>query len=212
MQPVEPNPDCSLCPRLKTFREENKTKFPDYFNAPVPAFGDLDASLLIVGLAPGLHGANKTSRPFTGDYAGELLYPTLKKFDFARGDYGATPDDGLRLMDCRITNCVRCVPPQNKPTGPETRACLPFLISEIKAMENLKAILALGKVAHDMVLTAFDERRAAWKFAHGARHPLPAGYILHDSYHCSRYNTNTGRLTPKMFEDVFHGIRNEIPA
>ena len=197
-----PAPDCPLCPRLVAFRDENRATFPDWHNAPVPSFGSADAALLIVGLAPGLRGANRTGRPFTGDFAGQLLYPTLLKFGLAAGPYGESPNDGLRLVNCRITNAVRCVPPQNKPTGGETRACRPFLVSEIAGMANLKGLLALGKVAHDAVLAALGEKLAGYKFGHGSVHDLANGLWLADSYHCSRYNTNTGKLTTAMFETV----------
>ncbi|WP_119462556.1 uracil-DNA glycosylase [Rhodospirillaceae bacterium SYSU D60014] len=183
---------------------------PLWHNAPVPAFGGVDARLLVVGLAPGLNGASRTGRPFTGDYAGDLLYATLQRFGFAEGDYGKSPDDGLRLVDCRITNAVRCVPPENKPTTAEIAACRPFLEAEIAALPTLRAILALGLIAHNAVLTAFGERRSRWPFAHGARHPLPNGLLLADSYHCSRYNTNTGRLTEAMFQEVFQGLRRYL--
>jgi len=197
-----PAPTCALCPRLVAFREENAAKFPDWHNAPVASFGDDDAALLIVGLAPGLRGANRTGRPFTGDWAGQLLYPTLLKFGLATGPYDERPDDGMTLVNARITNAVRCVPPQNKPTGAEAKACRPFLASEIAGMTNLKGILALGRVAHEAVLTTLGEKRSSFKFAHGAVHVLGNGLWLADSYHCSRYNTNTGRLTTEMFEDV----------
>ena len=188
---LEPSPDCELCPRLAEFRSANRTAHPDFFNRPVPAFGPLDAEILIVGLAPGLKGANRTGRPFTGDYAGDLLYPTLIKFGFARGRFGADPDDGLTLENCRITNAVRCVPPANKPIGSEVRACGEFLAAEITAMPNLKTVLALGSLAHGAVLASLGLRKSAYKFGHAAEHPLP-GYRLVNSYHCSRYNTNTG--------------------
>ena len=202
----EPPQDCDLCPRLVDFRNKNKTLYPGFHNAPVPSFGDIGAEVLVVGLAPGLKGANQTGRPFTGDYAGDLLYPTLIKFGMAEGIFGATSDDGLKLVNCRITNAVRCVPPQNKPTGPEAVACRPFLINEIELMTNLKVILALGGLAHAAVLTTFGVRKVDCKFAHAAEHKLPNGLILTDSYHCSRYNTNTGRLTTDMFEAVFKKI------
>ena len=202
---LEPSPDCGLCPRLAEFRAANRTAHPDFFNRPVPAFGPLDAEMLIVGLAPGLKGANRTGRPFTGDYAGDLLYPTLIKFGFARGRFGADPDDGLTLENCRITNAVRCVPPANKPIGAEVRACGEFLAAEITAMPNLKTVLALGALAHGAVLASLGLRKSAYKFGHAVEHPLP-GCRLVNSYHCSRYNTNTGRLTTEMFEDVFRLI------
>jgi len=204
--PREPDADCPLCPRLAGFRAVNTVRDPRWHNAPVASFGDLGARLLIVGLAPGLKGANATGRPFTGDYAGDLLYATLAKFGLAEGTYGAAADDGLRLVDCRITNAVRCVPPGNRPTGVETKACGPFLAAEIAAMTRLRAVLALGTVAHGAVLAAVGERKNAYKFAHGTVRPLASGVMLADSYHCSRYNTNTGRLTEAMFEAVFAAV------
>ena len=208
----EPDRDCPLCPRLAQFRTDNRRKFPDFFNGPVPSFGDTDARLLVVGLAPGLKGANWSGRPFTGDAAGNLLYPTLIAFGFASGTFGARPDDGLTLRDCRITNAVRCVPPQNKPTTPEIATCLAFLREEFALLTRLKVVLALGLIAHGAVLTAFGQKKAAYKFAHGAIHQLPDGTLLTDSYHCSRYNTNTGRLTPAMFEAVFWEIRERLAS
>ena len=207
---LDPDADCALCPRLVQFREDNRAKWPDWHNAPVPAFGGLGASLLIVGLAPGLRGANRTGRPFTGDWAGDLLYPTLLDFGLARGTFDARPDDGLELVDCRITNAVRCVPPENKPTGPEAKACRPFLVEEIAAMTNLKAVLALGAVAHGAVLSALAVKKSAHPFGHGNIYPMADGPILADSYHCSRYNTNTGRLTEAMFHDVFRAVLDQI--
>jgi len=204
--------DCTLCPRLVEFREDNQKKFPDFFNAPVPAFGDENAKLVIVGLAPGLKGANRTGRPFTGDYAGDLLYPTLIKFGFAEGEYKARPDDGLTLKNALITNAVRCVPPQNKTTGPEEKACRAFLIDQLNGLKDVKVLLALGLVAHNAVLSTFELKKSAFKFGHNAIHNLGNGYMLIDSYHCSRYNTNTGRLTTEMFEDVFHNITNHLNA
>lgn len=204
--PRPPGPDCPLCPRLVEYRNANRAAYPDWHNAPVASFGDPRARLLIVGLAPGLKGANRTGRPFTGDVAGDLLYPTLLKFGLAKGTFAADPGDGLELIDCRITNAVRCVPPQNKVTGPETAACRPFLVDEIDSMAGLRVIVALGGVAHGAVLSAFGEKKSAYKFAHGARFDLPNGLILKDSYHCSRYNTNTGRLTEEMFNDVFQDV------
>ncbi|MGE0231878.1 MAG: uracil-DNA glycosylase, partial [Flavobacteriaceae bacterium] len=183
---------------------------PDWFNAPVPSFGSTTAKLVIVGLAPGLKGANRTGRPFTGDYAGDLLYETLRRYDFAEGEYRASADDGLVLRDCLITNAVRCVPPQNKPLPAEARTCNRFLAATL-AYARPKAVLALGRIAHDAALDALDMRRAAFRFAHGASHELP-DTVLFDSYHCSRYNTNTGRLTTQMFEDVFAGIRRSIDS
>lgn len=208
--PGAPGRDCTLCPRLVAFRATQRTAEPTWHNAPVPSFGDLDAPLLIVGLAPGLKGANRTGRPFTGDYAGILLYSTLIKFGFARGTYDARVDDDLALVGCRITNAVRCVPPANKPETPEIRSCGQFLATEIAAMPRLVAILALGQIAHQAVLAAHGEKRARYRFAHGAIHALPAGPLLADSYHCSRYNTNTGQLTPAMFEAVFAELKRRL--
>lgn len=199
--------DCPLCPRLANFRTENKALFPDFFNAPVPGFGDPKARLLIVGLAPGLKGANRTGRPFTGDYAGDLLYPTLIKSGFGVGNYRARPDDGFRLRDAFITNAVRCVPPQNKPVGAEVNTCRPFLSNQIAALGNLKIILALGGIAHKSVVKALGQRQADFPFGHGNSKAVEKGLTLMDSYHCSRYNTNTGRLTAEMFVDLFVKIR-----
>lgn len=201
-----PPPDCQKCPRLSAFRAENKTKFPDKFNAPVPSFGSLEAEILIVGLAPGLKGANFTGRPFTGDYAGDVLYPALLKYNLARGVYKAEPNDGFELINCRVTNAVRCVPPQNKPVGAEINTCRDFLIEEIAAMPNLKAILSLGRISHESVLRAFGFKQAAYKFVHGAQHALNSKITLHNTYHTSRYNVNTGRLTPQMFDVVIQTL------
>ncbi|MDP6345751.1 MAG: uracil-DNA glycosylase [Alphaproteobacteria bacterium] len=189
---------------------ENQQSNPDWFNGAVAGFGDATAPLLIVGLAPGLSGANRTGRPFTGDYAGDLLYETLADFGFSDGRYDRRPDDGLALRHCRITNAVRCVPPKNKPTGEEIRTCRRFLVAELSRRPAPRAVLALGRVAHDSILTALDLRRAHHPFSHCARHPLGDGRVLFDSYHCSRYNTNTGRLTPEMFAAVFQAIRREL--
>ncbi|HET6620959.1 MAG TPA: uracil-DNA glycosylase [Dongiaceae bacterium] len=199
---ILPDRDCPLCPRLVEFRLAARAKFPDWHNAPVAPFGGEEARLLIVGLAPGLQGANRTGRPFTGDYAGTLLYATLKEFGLARGEYEQRPDDTLRLVNCRISNAVKCVPPENKPTPEEIRICNRFLSEELISLPNLKAVLALGSIAHDAVLVALGQRKSSARFAHGARHALPRGLVLFDSYHCSRYNTNTGRLTTEMFRDV----------
>jgi len=202
---AEPDRDCALCPRLKAFRDANRAALPDYFNAPVPSFGPHDAKLLIVGLAPGLHGANRTGRPFTGDWAGDLLYATLQKLGLAHGTYDERPDDGLTLVGCRIINSVRCVPPQNKPLPQEIATCNQFLKSEIAVLTGeggAKAMLALGAIGHAAALTALGEKKSAFPFAHGARHALKCGLTLVDSYHCSRYNTNTGVLTPEMFENA----------
>jgi uracil-DNA glycosylase family 4 len=206
---AQPGRDCPLCPRLVDFRLKQRAAFPDWHNAPVPSFGAADGRLLIVGLAPGLRGANRTGRPFTGDYAGNLLYRTLLKFGFARGAYQERPDDGLTLIDCRIANAVRCVPPENKPEPSEIRTCHQFLCREIAAMKNLRAIMALGKIAHDATVRALGGRIAGHVFAHGAMFAFD-GVTLADSYHCSRYNTNTGRLTTEMFESVVGGIRERL--
>ena len=205
-----PPADCGRCPRLTDFRLANRRANPGWHNAPVASFGELGAELLIVGLAPGLRGANRTGRPFTGDFAGDLLYRTLAKFGFSNGTYGADAADGFTLEGARITNAVRCVPPENKPTGSEIATCRPFLAAEIAAMLRLKAILALGTVAHDSVLAAEGVRKSAHRFAHGARYCLPTGRWLLDSYHCSRYNTNTGRLTEAMFVDVVAAARQVL--
>ena len=211
-RPREPDRDCPLCPRLAAFRGAQRARWPDWHNAPVPSFGANAARLLIVGLAPGLKGANRTGRPFTGDYAGDLLYATLLKFGFARGAYEARADDGLALVDCRITNAVRCVPPENKPEPAEAARCRAFLAAEIAALAQLRIVVALGAIAHHATLSAMGERRSAFPFAHGARHRLASGLILADSYHCSRYNTNTGRLTGAMFESVFAAVRAALAA
>lgn len=197
-----PGKNCNFCPRLAEFRKKNRALYPDKFNAPVPSFGVDRPALLVVGLAPGLKGANFSGRPFTGDYAGDLLYPTLKKFGFAAGDYGRAPDDGFTLVNTRITNAVRCVPPENKPTGAEINACMPFLANEIAAIPRLKAIIALGAIAHNSVLRALKLPFGKYKFGHKNRYALTPSITLIDSYHCSRYNTNTRRLTPEMFENV----------
>ncbi len=202
-----PEKQCALCPRLVKFRQENHIKYPDFFNGAVPAFGNRQAALLIVGLAPGLKGANRTGRPFTGDYAGDLLYPTLLKFGLAEGTFAASPDDGLQLLNCRITNAVRCVPPQNKPVGAEINNCRPFLKNEIAGLPRLKVIISLGRVAHQQILRTLDHKQSAFPFGHNAVHQLNEKLVLINSYHCSRYNTNTGRLTEEMFEDVFKTAR-----
>jgi uracil-DNA glycosylase len=206
---AEPDRNCPLCPRLADFRGSARAREPDWFNAPVPSFGDPAAALLIVGLAPGLQGANRTGRPFTGDYAGDLLYATLIEYGFASGTYQARPDDGLTLADCRISNAVRCVPPQNKPLPVEINSCRPFLLATIETMPRLRAIVALGRIAHDSMLKTLAVRAAAAPFAHGAVHD--AGSLkLYDSYHCSRYNTNTRVLTPDMFRSVFARVRADL--
>jgi uracil-DNA glycosylase family 4 len=211
LAPAEGSPDrdCPLCPRLAAFRSDIRAREPDWFNAPVPPFGPSDASVLIVGLAPGLQGANRTGRPFTGDYAGDLLYPTLLEYGFARGDYRARVDDGLQLVGCRIGNAVHCVPPQNKPTPAEINTCRPFLATLIGSMPQLRAIVALGRIAHDSAVKALGLRAAQAPFAHGAVHEA-GERRLYDSYHCSRYNTNTGVLTPDMFRSVFARLRKDL--
>ena len=211
---VDPDRDCPICPRLLAFRREARALEPGWHTAPVPSFGDATAHLLIVGLAPGLRGANRTGRPFTGDFAGDLLYATLAEFGFATGTYLARPDDGLELRDCRISNAVRCVPPQNKPLPSEIHACRRFLEATMSAMSNLRAIVALGKIAHDSVVRACGEKLGNAPFGHGNAHALEradgAALTLFDSYHCSRYNTNTGVLTPAMFRSVFAAVRKQI--
>jgi len=197
----EPPHDCGLCPRLAEFRAANRATYPDYFNAPVPSFGRIDARLLIVGLAPGLHGANRTGRPFTGDYAGDLLYATLLRHGLACGTYAARADDGLELVDCRIANAVSCVPPANKPLPTEIKTCRRFLQGQIAEMPQLKAVLTLGQIAHDSVRSALGIARNAHPFAHSARHQTEKLTLI-ASYHCSRYNTNTGVLTAEMFDRV----------
>ncbi|MGQ0532438.1 MAG: uracil-DNA glycosylase [Caulobacteraceae bacterium] len=200
--PPEASRDCPLCPRLVAYREANKRAEPTWFNGAAPSFGDPDARLLIVGLAPGRSGANRTGRPFTGDYAGELLYSTLKKLGLAEGEYRADPNDGFTLKGAMITNAVRCAPPENKPTPAEIATCRPFLAARIEALPNVRALLALGSIAHESVLRAFGLKPAASKFGHGAETALPGGRTLVSSYHCSRYNTQTQRLTTEMFETV----------
>jgi uracil-DNA glycosylase family 4 len=207
--PTAPDPNCPLCPRLAEFRAQARAREPSWFNSPVPSFGDPDAALLIVGLAPGMQGANRTGRPFTGDYAGDLLYATLLEYGFAKGVYQARPDDGLTLVDCRISNAVRCVPPQNKPLPVEINTCRQFLIATIAAMPKLRAIVALGRIAHETTLKVLNLRAAAAPFGHGAVHQ--AGAVkLYDSYHCSRYNTNTRVLTPDMFRSVFANVKADL--
>ena len=201
--------DCPRCPRLVAFRQTWREREPSWFNAPVPSFGPLDARLLIVGLAPGLRGANRTGRPFTGDYAGDLLYGTLKEFGFARGEFAARADDSLELVDARITNAVRCVPPENKPTPLEIATCREFLTPTIREMPRLHAIVALGRIAHETVVRALGSKPAAAAFAHGACATIGAITVF-SSYHCSRYNTNTGVLTPAMFHAVFAKVRTHL--
>jgi uracil-DNA glycosylase family 4 len=207
---IEPGTDCPLCPRLGEYRRTNRAANPDWFNAPVPSFGSLDARLLIVGLAPGVRGANRTGRPFTGDYAGMLLYRTLLHFGLAQGTYGADRRDGLCLIDCRVSNAVRCVPPGNLPTPLEIGTCNRFLIAEIAAMRRLRGVLALGGTAHGAVLRACGMRPARTSFRHGEIHGLPEGRLLADSYHVSRLNTNTGRLTEAMFHAVVETLLGRI--
>lgn len=205
---VCPDRKCALCPRLVEFREGNIAKFPSYYNGPVPPFGSIDAEVLIVGLAPGLNGANQTARPFTNDYAGDVLYPILKSFGFASGEYQKRKDDGFELKNVRVTNSVRCVPPQNKVTGDEVKTCGKFLIDEINDMKNLKIILTLGSVAHNAVLGVLGYKKASFKFAHNAVHKLDRHNLLMvNSYHTSRYNINTGVLTYEMFENVIKNIK-----
>jgi uracil-DNA glycosylase family 4 len=199
--PDQPPHDCPLCPRLKAFRDANRAKYPGWFNAPVPNFGPLTARILIAGLAPGLQGANRTGRPFTGDWAGDLLYATLLKHGLAKGEYEERADDTLRLVDCRIANSVHCVPPQNKPEPSEIKTCRQFLKSELETLPKVKVILALGKIAHDSVCDALGARKSLHPFKHGVAYDI-GKFKLISSYHCSRYNTNTGVLTAQMFEDV----------
>ena len=201
--PPEAPPNCELCPRLVTYRSQNRLNHPGWFNAPVPSFGDENARLLVIGLAPGVTGANKTGRPFTGDWAGDLLYATFAKFGFSEGEYQARPDDGLVLKDAMITNAVRCVPPKNKPVGSEVNNCRGYLTARIDALPKAQALLCLGKISHDSMLRAFDLKVKDHPFGHGSEYRLPDNRILLSSYHCSRYNTNTGRLTTEMFEAVF---------
>ncbi|WFU28648.1 uracil-DNA glycosylase [Bradyrhizobium sp. CB1717] len=204
-----PDRDCPLCPRLVAFRQANRAREPLWHNAPVPPFGDITARLLIVGLAPGMQGANRTGRPFTGDYAGDLLYATLLEYGFAKGTYQARPDDGLKLVDCRIANAVHCVPPQNKPLPAEINTCRQFLVTNLETMPKLRAIVALGRIAHDSVLKPLKLKASRAPFGHGAVHQA-GPFKLYDSYHCSRYNTNTGVLTADMFRSVFARIKADL--
>ena len=206
---IEPKHNCTLCPRLVDYREKNKQRYPSWHNGPVQSFGPLNAKLLIVGLAPGLKGANQTGRPFTGDVAGYLLYATLKKFHLAKGEFEARPDDSLELINTRITNSVRCWPPDNKPLQSEIDTCQVFLKNNLRAMSNLKIILALGRIAHDSLVKIFNLDRKKYIFKHNHYDTFDfddKSYILMNSYHCSKYNTSTKRLTPEMFEDVFKNI------
>lgn len=200
------DPGCRACPRLAGFLDDVNARHPDYYCRPVPPFGDASARLLIVGLAPGMHGANRTGRPFTGDHAGILLYETLHRYGFGSKAESLSADDGLTLLDCRITNAVKCLPPDNKPIGAEINTCNRFLANELDTLEPGSVALALGGIAHRAIVKARGLRQADYKFAHAADHDLGAFYLL-DSYHCSRYNTNTGRLTPEMFEAVFERAR-----
>ena len=209
--PEEPPTDCPLCPRLAAFRAGNRAAHPGFHNNPVPSFGPLDAELLIVGLAPGLKGANRTGRPFTGDYAGDLLYRTLLDHALAEGRYDKRPDDGLRLVNCRVTNAVRCVPPENKPTPAEIKTCRGFLEATLAEMKRLRAIVTLGRISHESTIAALNHRRAAAPFGHGTTVDIGKLRIF-ASYHCSRYNTNTGVLTPDMFYRVFAAARAHLDA
>jgi uracil-DNA glycosylase family 4 len=211
MESGKPGRECALCPRLKAYRDEWRGREPNWFNAPVASFGARSARLLIVGLAPGLRGANRTGRPFTGDYAGDLLYETLKDFGFARGAYAATPNDGLALIDARITNAVRCAPPENKPTPVEIKTCRTFLQATIAEMSKLAAIVTLGRISHESTIAALACRVSAAPFGHGKAHDVGSLRIF-VSYHCSRYNTNTGVLTSDMFRAVFAQVRDYLDA
>jgi len=203
---TEPPRDCPLCPRLVAFRQACRAEHPDWWNAPVMAFGDPAARIVIVGLAPGKHGANRTGRPFTGDYAGELLFATLGKFGLSRGAYAARADDGLALVDCAILNAAKCLPPQNKPLPGEVQTCGRYLAAGLAALPNARIVIALGQIAHQSAVRALGGQLSKARFAHLAEHPMPGGRTLLDSYHCSRYNTNTGRLTEKMFVNVFNEV------
>ncbi len=200
---VEPSPNCPLCPRLAAFREEQRAQHPDWFNAPVPSFGDPNAWLAIVGLAPGMQGANRTGRPFTGDFSGPLLYETLAKLGLSEGAYAGTPDDGVTLKGAIIVSAVRCLPPQNKPTPEEIRTCRQFLEPALDALPNLRVVVALGQIAHQSAVKALGGKLPKMPFAHLAEHRLPSGMRLIDSYHPSRYNQNTGVVTAPLFEAVF---------
>lgn len=214
MTEAEAPRDCPICPRLVAYRTENVLRHPDWWNGAVASFGDPQARLLVLGLAPGVQGANRTGRPFTGDYAGTLLYATLTKYGFANGKFAADPADGLVLTDCLVSNAVRCVPPQNKPTPAEITACRPYLAARLEALPRLSAIVCLGRIAHETLLRTLGVRLADHPFAHGACHALRRqegrALSVFDSYHCSRYNTNTGRLTAAMFEAVFEAVRTRL--
>jgi uracil-DNA glycosylase len=209
--PAEAPRDCPLCPRLAAYRARNRAAHPDWYNGAVASFGDPAARVMVLGLAPGVAGANRTGRPFTGDYAGDLLYATLSRFGFANGRFAARPDDGLALHDALVANAVRCVPPQNRPLPAEITACRRFLLGRIAALPRLRAVVCLGRIAHETLVRALGGRLALHPFAHGARHDI-GGLAVFDSYHCSRYNTNTGRLTSAMFEAVFRDLRTYIDA
>jgi uracil-DNA glycosylase family 4 len=202
--------DCRQCPRLAAFLDQVKEKHPDYYCGPVPQFGDPAARFLIVGLAPGMHGANRTSRPFTGDHAGILLYQTIYEYGFSTAPVSATADDDLRLINCRITNAVKCLPPDNKPVGAEINTCNPYLANELAALESGSLVLALGGIAHRAIIKALGQRQADFVFRHAAEHDVDERFTLMDSYHCSRYNTNTRRLTPEMFQAVFARIKQYL--
>ena len=208
---AEPPRDCPLCPRLVEYRMENRAAHAEWWNGPAPSWGDSSGRLLVMGLAPGRQGANRTGRPFTGDWAGDLLYATLLKFGLAKGVYDERPDDGLELVECRIANAVRCVPPQNKPEPSEIKTCRQFLISELDTLPNVKVILALGKIAHDSVLTTLGAKISAHPFQHGSIYEI-GKFKLVSSYHCSRYNTNTGVLTTEMFHQVFGRVREYLDS
>lgn len=208
----QPPRDCDRCPRLRNFLLELRETYPDYYNAPVPSFGDPNPELLIIGLAPGMHGANQTGRPFTGDWAGDLLYSAISKYGFSRGTYGATADDGLKLKGAMITNAVRCLPPQNKPVGAECNNCRPFLTDQINGLPSLSTLLCLGKISHDNTLRALGLRLKDYPFGHGVKYEVASGLTLFSSYHCSRYNTNTKRLTEEMFFQVFSDIRTHLKS
>ena len=206
---AEPDRDCPLCPRLVAYRRENQAEHPDWFNGPAPSFGDSGARLLVLGLAPGRRGANRTGRPFTGDFAGVLLYQTLVKFGFAKGDYRADPGDDLRLIDSMVSNAVRCAPPGNRPLPSEEETCRSFLKARVESLPKLEAVVALGDVARKNLLKALGHRASAAPAGHGVETQI-GPYRLFSSYHCSRLNTNTGRLTPQMFEAVFAAVRQHL--
>ena len=208
----EADRNCQLCPRLVDFRKTCSDQHPDWFNGAVPSFGPESSQLLVVGLAPGMQGANRTGRPFTGDFAGDLLYDTLARYGFSEGTYGASPEDGLKLQNCMITNAVRCLPPQNKPVASEINTCRAFLEARIKCLPRLRAIVALGRIAHETTVVALGHRKSAFPFRHGAKHAIGDKLALFDSYHCSRYNTNTGRLTEQMFRAVFEDVAAWLQA